>query len=762
MQSESRRDHELFEDEVRRIARAVWPSAEFDGAAILNDRETDGVFVTEESIHIIEATTSRRKQKAQQDIDKLVRAISTFRHRRGYRSLRGWFITRDEPTAEQRQVANAHREDVNVLSFSQFQARLIDSNTYLEARGNHSFGSVRDPVTDDHVPTVKYVPLDMMRMGTTDTASHEDLLTLLSTGRTIILLGDYGAGKSMTLREIYHDLRLRHLRRETSTFPVYLNLREHYGQTDPAEVILRHARSIGFPNPSHLVRAWRAGYTHLLIDGFDEVSTINIQGLWRNLRGSRYRAMEAVRRLIRDHPAGSGLLVAGRAHFFDSDAERRNALGLQGSAIELSLNEFTDQQVATYLKRAGLDGFVPSWLPSRPLLVGYLAAKGSLHDLLVAESPGDPLERAVGWDTLIDRISAREAEIEAGIDGSTVRRLLERLSTNARATEGGLGPLSPDTVIRAYSDICGDSPDDRGMILIQRLPGLGVDRSDENSRTFIDQAFADSCRAGDLIEFVGSPYEFDPDILSDMAISIGILGIEVAAHRTTQVGYNEGIINAALTRAKRSGNGYLTADLGRLIIECCLNIRDELAIGGITIPEIELDTNEADMSKIQFRDCFFQRVEIDPDSDARRLPSFRECFVEELDGRISHEDLPQGMFDEKCDIDRFSASADTTAAVLSLDLPLGVRVCVSVLRKLYEQRGAGRKENALHRGLDSHARRLVQGVLHVLQSEGLASPDRSRGAVIWRPDRSSRTRVGRMISAPATDNDTVLRQCSKL
>ena len=299
------------------------------------------------------------------------------------------------------------------------------------------------------------------------------------------------------------------------------------------------------------------------------------------------------------------------------------------------------------------------------------------------------------------------------------------------------------------------------MILIQRLPGLGVDRSDENSRTFIDHAFADVCRAGDLIEFVGSPYEFDPDVLSDMASSIGMLGIEVAAHRATQSGYNEGIINAALARAKRSEDGYLTADLARLVIECHLNVRDKLTIRGIIISEIELDT-KADMSKIQFRDCFFQRVEIDPDADTNRLPTFSESIIEELDGRISYKDLPKAIFDEKCHIDTFSASAETTAAVLSLGLPLGVKVCVSILKKLYEQRGAGRKENALHRGLDNHARRLVPDVLRVLQSEGLAAPDRSRGAVIWRPDRSSRTRVGRMISAPATDKDAVLRQCGTL
>ena len=39
--------------------------------------------------------------------------------------------------------------------------------------------------------------------------------------------------------------------------------------------------------------------------------------------------------------------------------------------------------------------------------------------------------------------------------------------------------------------------------------------------------------------------------------------------------------------------------------------------------------------------------------------------------------------------------ARTTDSVLSLDLPLGVRVLLTVLKKLYERRGSGRRENAL-------------------------------------------------------------------
>jgi hypothetical protein len=129
---------------------------------------------------------------------------------------------------------------------------------------------------------------------------------------------------------------------------------------------------------------------------------------------------------------------------------------------------------------------------------------------------------------------------------------------------------------------------------------------------------------------------------------------------------------------------------------------------------------------------------------------------------VSRSDLPREKFTDDCIIENFVESAETTAAVLSLELPLGIRVCLTVLKKLYERRGSGRKENALHRGLDHHARRVVPEVLKVLHSENLASPYKAKGTTIWLPDRSSRQRVGRMIAAPTSSNDPALRQCSLL
>ena len=667
MDDETRKENEEFEDAVSGIARQVWPSAEFSGAAYADGRrETDGIFETEECIHIVESTTSRTKLKAKQDAEKIEIIMQRYQNNLEHRAVRGWFVTKDEPTVDQRTVVERIK-GIYALSFSQFQARLIDANAYLNARDHYQFGSVRDPVTGNHVSDVEYVPLDLIKEGSGEIVSHHDLLSMVESGDKVVLLGDYGAGKSMTVREVYRNLRKGRLRGKTRMFPVYLNLRDHQGQMDPAEVLHRHAMSIGFDRPAHLVRAWRAGYVYLLIDGFDEMATISVQGLWRRLQASRYRAMEVVRALIRQHPSGAGLLVTGRAHFFDHPNEREKALGLPAGTTVLSLNEFTEEQIETYLASSGNKGAVPSWLPSRPLLVGYLAANGVLRELVEGGSQDRQLGPAHGWDLLLDRVATREAEIEAGIDGSTVRRILERLATKARSLEGGLGPLDADAVVRAFSDVCGYQPDEQGMVLLQRLPGLGVDREEEQSRKFVDEAFADACRAGDLVRFVEDPFDFDAGVLSDVGSVMGDLGIQMASLR----GFSDGKINAALAASSRADTKYIAADLAKLILECGFGIREEVRLGGLTIRDLEIGGTEADVGKLHFHDCFFSRVEVDSSAVGSRLPWFHECYIDELEGRVSLDDLPPEKFDANCVVDRFTETPDTTAKALTLDLPLG-------------------------------------------------------------------------------------------
>jgi hypothetical protein len=753
-----RDDDEDFENEARRIARALWPGACYSGAVKIDGRERDGLFETEECIHLLEATTSRKREKARDDIAKLISLASKLQRSTSSKAVRCWFVTRDEPTADQRQVAEKHRSLVTVLAFSQFQARLIDVRAYLAARDDHAFGSVRDPVTGSLKPATTYVPLALAEPGKAASWTPDGLVDTLSDGGRVVLLGDYGAGKSMTLHYLYRKLATRYKKALTSRFPVYINLRDHYGQTEPAEILERHARMIGFEQPAHLVRAWRAGYVHLLLDGFDEITTLSIQGLWRKLKDNRFRAMEPVRRLTSQHPARAGMIVAGRAHFFDTDAERRTALGLGSSFVELSLSEFSDAQLEEYLTLRGVKGAIPQWLPSRPLLVAYLASRG-LIDEIVGEWAAE-LEPAAGWDMLLERIATREAQIEAGIDGPTVRRILERLATKSRASADGLAPLTSDDIVAVFKEVCGYPPDDRGMLLLQRLPGLGIDQGESETRRFIDESFAETCRAGDVVAFAENPY--DAGLFpSPVECCAGPLGVSVAAGSFLRRGFSGSKLTAAIERAVLQGQNCIAADLVAATIESKQPIESQVYVKDVLVRELDFAEGTPSAAHVHFQDCIFGELGLDPGVDSAMLPRFHGCFIATLEGRVSATDLPAGVFEE-CLIESFSSGAGTTNEVLDLPIPLGVRVLITVLRKLFERKGRGRKENALYRGLDHRARRLVPEVLQLIKSYGLAYPCRRATDTIWMPDRSARAREGRIAATPSLREDPLVVAASDL
>lgn len=95
---------DVFEAEVLRIARALWPQAEYDGAAMIANKERDGVFITEESIHLLETTAEKRKEKAAKDADKLIELYKMYQGKNSDKAIQCWIVFRHEPTAEQREA----------------------------------------------------------------------------------------------------------------------------------------------------------------------------------------------------------------------------------------------------------------------------------------------------------------------------------------------------------------------------------------------------------------------------------------------------------------------------------------------------------------------------------------------------------------------------------------------------------------------------------------------------------------------------------
>lgn len=762
-------DGREFEQIALRIARARWPQDEFGGAFSLNGSERDGRFETEDAVNFIEVTISRSLDKAKHDAKKLFEAVKAQQKQNPMKGSRGWLITKHEPTADQRTaVQTIGNHQVQICSLDVFQRSIIDANGYLTARGNHFFGSVLDPETRSIKPTIDYIPLDIIEQDTNLLFSINDICEKLKDGESFTLLGDYGAGKSMTLRQIFFKLQDRYRSGQIHKFPIYINLREHSGQDDPAEVIERHARRIGFTSPSSLVRAWKAGFCVVILDGFDEITTLGASKR-PSLRTIRHESVTAIRRLIEQHPH-TGWILAGREHFFDSANERRNSLGLLLATKILTLNEFSESQVKSYIEKFSPSHHpaeLPSWLPTRPLLVGYFATRGIFQELIESDTGFEAVD---GWSFLIDRICERESKIGKGLDGQTLRTILERLATIARSTTDGLGPISQDQIRSSFIDVCQYEPDDQANLILQRMPGLGVYRVEEDTRAFVDAALAEVCRAGDIIQFLIDPYSTIQNTaikraFGDISSYCGDMAATKVARLLIKNELKDGNISAAL-RAIENEVAFeaLKADLFGVCQISSICPTYKTTINGIVFEGSSVTFEEAEnnLSSFTFNDCFFDKVEIPPIIDSGKLPFFLGCAISEVVGRQSTEDLPSGKFDDNCIIESFSASLSTQSAILETTLTKGEKLVLSILRKLFVQSLGGRAESALSRGLDLNDRSKVPDAIRLIQQHGYSTCSNRGDGNVWIPNRKRLNEVRRILAAPTTCTNSLMLEAREL
>lgn len=738
----------------------IYPGTD-GGSTVVDGRERDAVLVGREVVVAIEATRSRKEKKAEEDARKLKQLTERLAREYPTKAIRGFFVTSDEPLAQQRDAVRKYGGPfVTSLSLAALRKELFDAATYMDARADYAFGSARDPKTNSALIETQYIGLDLLEKPTLVSRwSVKAICDSLLTGHQFVLTGDYGIGKSMTLREAWMLLRKEWQKDSVTRIPVHLNLRDHQGQEDPSEALHRHASRIGFPESADLVRAWRSGQVVLLLDGFDEITFPGWTGRVTGLPGLRRRNVALVRNFISQSPTGTGIFVAGRSHFFDSDIEMEKAIACDETYTHLSASDFTDKQIAAYLEVNKLQASLPDWMPSRPLLVGYLASLG----MLSPEDEADTQSAATGWDTLLSRICQREAQIDVGIDGETVRRIVERLASRARRTTSGRGPLRFDDLSVAFREVCGYQPDEGSRVVLDRLPGLGVGSvpNDEDSdlpREFVDEDLADAARAGDVFAFIGAPQS--PGIagedLRDWDFLLDELGMEILLHRVSKTGYSDSKVEAALTIAtKLYPDSGLVAELSRAVLALGGSIdRNSPDISDFVLPTLKISA-KAKAGNTTFRRSIVQKLELEDGCSSTSVPKFIDVIFESISGATGTPDLPQGQF-TSCTFGDFADSASNTAAIVGLKISEEVRVALIILEKIYLQRGRGRKENALVRGLPPALQSLVRPTLAALRSEQLVASSKSGNEIIWIPLRSAQTRVRHMLASPMSSSDSFI------
>ena len=118
------------------------------------------------------------------------------------------------------------------------------------------------------------------------------------------------------------------------------------------------------------------------------------------------------------------------------------------------------------------------------------------------------------------------------------------------------------------------------------------------------------------------------------------------------------------------------------------------------------------------------------------------------------------MFDN-CEIVEFD-NTQTNTAIMRSNLSSSIKVLLTIIRKLFLQKGSGRIEAALYRGLEERYTNHVEPLLQHLDSSGIIFSHPSPRGIIWHGNRAERTRMLRILEKPTTSDDVLLVSVARL
>ncbi|MGH4017920.1 MAG: NACHT domain-containing protein, partial [Pseudonocardiaceae bacterium] len=254
-------------------------------------------------------------------------------------SVRSELVYSGPPVAENL-VTEARRHGVRLRSFVDYQG-LLD----LRALGQRQAARL---ASDPIYPSRLYVPQCYRLLDDDpDEAVRKDLLgqviSWLSAdgARFVMLLGDFGRGKTFLLRELARALP-EHL---PGLMPVLVELRSLEKAPSLDELLAQHLvrQNVDAFDIKKLQYMIRSGRLALLFDGFDELK----------LRVGFDNAADYLHTLLRAVTDSAKVVLTSRTQHFRSITQIRTALGDQLTAIAASqvavLEDFTEEQIRQFL-----------------------------------------------------------------------------------------------------------------------------------------------------------------------------------------------------------------------------------------------------------------------------------------------------------------------------------------------------------------------------------------------------------------------------
>ncbi|NYT42030.1 NACHT domain-containing protein [Sphingomonas sp. R-74633] len=639
-------------------------------------------------------------------------------------------------------VAIAETGGVLVLSVSSFAAMLIEYDKYFRARQAAPFGSAVDPQTGE-IDRIAYVPVQYKNRDFGKSYKASEIADQILSGKIVVLLGEYGSGKSRCIAEVYSELARRW--GDTLAFPFAVNLRECWGMQTGEEILRRHITRLSLDEiESQAVRVFRRHSGTFLLDGFDEMGSQAWSADEDKLRALRAVALQGVRDIVAN--SGRGCLIAGREHYFSSFEEMVAALGLnQTNLLLLHVDEeFTVEQMEDYFEAAQIHVALPNWLPRRPLICQTIA---QLESDDIGRMFSEQSHEAEFWEYFIKVVCKRDSRINDSFDPDIILAVYIELARQSRNKQMTVGPFSLRDLQMAFETAVGQPPTEDASVMLQRLPSLGRIGAESTDRQFVDMYILDGLRARDIARLPQVSEAVRSRALDEQWINpLGVLGQRVLA---LHVARRADAFMSLMTRASTALNAVLAADLASSFLHTG---SPKIDFGGVHIKgavfgNINFELSEA--SKLTISESVIEQLVLP--SHAPTSVSILSSSAGSVAGVSSFEGLPSWA---KLDsVDEFD-SVQTVSKIRVAGLDMAHEILVAIIKKIFFQKGTGRKEDALLRGFGSGASsKMASKILNLLVREDILGTFKGDEGTVYTPVRSQAGRMHEILNELRASND---------
>jgi len=728
-----------FEDQVRDVAAHVFgrPCA----PRRIAGRDIDGVIdLPANQVVLIEATVDHTVGKNAADINKLVSVRNALFQENKF--ARCMFITKKNPTPSM--VNNGADNNVEVLGLNQFAADFIEYERYRFARRSYPFGSAVNPESGE-MDTNKYVPVQYLDKKFNKSYSHKDIAEKLLSGQNVVVIGEYGSGKSRCVAEVFDEISQEW--GATFKFPVAVNLRECWGLEDADEIIRRHFTKLGLEDMrASAVKAYNRKAVIFLLDGFDEIGIQAWSSDAEKLREVRAQALSGVQDAVKN--SGNGTLITGREHYFSSDKEMMTSLGLPstGTIILHVKEEFSLEELLKYFQTTGIDVTFPDWLPRRPLICQTIA---QLSDADRGRMFGSAENEAEFWDRFIHIVCERDARINKSFNANTIYDVFISLADLTRTKEANTGPINQRELQEAFENSVGALPVENASVMLQRLPSLGRVAADSADRQFIDTYILDGLRARGIARLIDSDEAATQTALAKRwSNCLQPLGQKVLALDASQ--RSGGYLNLA-RKAAESTNRTIASDIASSLTRMPGQAVDMQGLRVVDAPISELDLVDSQARNVHFSECTFEEV-ILPTLPPENIV-IDSSLIAKVSGASSQKALAGWI--KNNDIEEFD-SVRTMRRIRDAGLNPGHEILVVMIKKVFFQPGTGRKEEALQRGFESgRHNKITPKVINLLLHHNIFGSFKGDDGLVYTPNRSMTQRMQKMLDELKSSRDEV-------